>query len=315
MMLLPVTNIQRFSTQDGPGIRTTVFLKGCPLRCKWCHNPETQSSRQQIFYTAQNCIGCGACIEVCPKGAHFLDKDNSHRFDVTLCTGCLSCTNACPANAVEPVSKLMSPDEIIHVVLKDKVFYGNEGGITISGGEPLMHAEGCLGLLQLAKENGLSTVIETSGYFDEAYIEQLAKLTDLFLWDFKDGDAQRHMENTGVSNEKIMHNLFLMDAQETEILLRSVMVKGINMDDIHLCKMAETVSKLKHCIGAELIPYHAYGGSKNEQLGYEDNGRKDWIPAKDEMHAANERLQQLILKYWGQLSKINKLLSFPVRNS
>jgi pyruvate formate lyase activating enzyme len=293
-MLLPVTNIQRFSTHDGPGVRTTVFLKGCPLRCKWCHNPETQSCRQQIFYTSKNCIGCSECVKVCPTGALFFDEVGTHRFNVLKCTGCLNCTTVCPAKAVEPVSKWMTVEEIFDVVLKDKVFYGAAGGMTLSGGEPLLHAEGCLELLKLARENGISTAIETSGYFDEAYIEPLTKLTDLFLWDFKDGNLQRHVETTGVSNEKILHNLFLTDEKDTRILLRSTIVKGINMDDNHLHEIAKIVSRLKHCIGVELLPYHAYGGSKNEQLGYEDNGRQDWIPTADEMRIYRERLRHLL---------------------
>ncbi len=292
-MLLPVTSIQRFSTHDGPGIRTTVFLKGCPLRCEWCHNPETISTRNQILYSHQNCIGCGACVDICPTSAHYFDKKQIHRFDVKLCNGCLKCVDVCPTNAIESASRLMSVEEIINEVLKDKVFYGENGGITLSGGEPLLHAEGCLEILRLAKKNGLSTAIETSGYFDSSYIEKLAELTDIFLWDFKDGDNERHRKYTGVSNEKILHNLFLLDKQETKIILRCIMVKGINMDDIRFLAIAETFSKLKHCIGVELLPYHAFGGSKNEQLGYTDNGRKYWIPTIEDMIFAKERLSGL----------------------
>ena len=295
LLKLPVTSIQRFSTQDGPGIRTVVFFKGCPLRCAWCHNPETQSTRQQIFYTAQHCIGCGACREVCPTKAHFLDPEGNHCFDPARCTGCLACTTVCPTGAVEPVSKQMSVDEILHEVLKDQVFYGDRGGLTLSGGEPLLHREGSLELLRRAKENHISTVVETSGYFDESAIVPLAKYTDLFLWDFKDGDPKRHMEYTGVSSEKILRNLFLMDQQDTKILLRSVIVKGINLDNTHLRRLAETASKLKHCAGVELIPYHAYGGSKNRQLGYADSGRKEWIPSAEEMQEANRKLQQFLM--------------------
>jgi len=188
----------------------------------------------------------------------------------------------------------MTAEDIFRVVLKDKAFYGDRGGITLSGGEPLLHAQECIELLHLVKENGISTAIETSGYFDQSYIPRLAKLTDLFIWDFKDGNTQRHIKNTGLSNEIIIKNLFLTDRQNSKILLRSVMVKGLNMDDSHLKTLAETVSRLGNCIGVELLAYHAYGGSKNEQLGYEDNGRKEWIPSTEEMGIVHKRLQHIV---------------------
>ena len=292
-MLYPVTNIQRFSTHDGPGIRTTVFFKGCPMRCKWCHNPETQQSRQQIFFTEGNCIGCRACFSACKNQAHFLDDKKRHCFDISKCTGCLACVDVCPSNGVEAVSHLMSADKIIEIVMKDKPFYGELGGITLSGGEPLLHAEGCIELLSLAKHYGLSTAIETSGYFEEAYVERIARLTDLFLWDFKDGNAIRHMENTGVSNEKSLHNLQLLDEFETKILLRCIMIKGVNMDDENLMAIAAAMSQMKHCTGVELLPYHPFGGPKNKQLGYEDNGRKEWIPSQDDLQMTRRRLEEL----------------------
>lgn len=289
-MFLPVTKIQRFSTHDGPGIRTTVFLKGCPLRCIWCHNPEAQSCRQQIFYTPSNCIWCSACMSACPNGAHLLNADGTHLFDVKKCTGCLNCAKVCPSNAIEPVSKLMTCEEIFNTVIKDMAFYGDIGGLTLSGGEPLMHPEGCFELLMRAKDTGITTAIETSGYFDSAYIHRLAEVVDLFLWDFKDGNAQRHKKNTGVTNEKILQNLFLLDKKATKILLRCIMVKGINMDDSNLEAIARTAVRLEHCVGVELLPYHAYGGSKNKQMGYEENGNKDWVPSAQDLKNAKEKL-------------------------
>lgn len=291
--ILPVTNIQRFSTGDGPGIRTTVFLKGCPLDCKWCHNPETISCRQQIFYTRQNCIACGACINACARHAHFLDAEGNHMFDVKKCIGCLECAKVCPAKGIEPASSFLSAQDIMDIVMKDRAFYGENGGVTLSGGEPLLYIEGCLELLRMARQNGISAAIETSGYFEGSKIEKISALTDLFLWDFKDSDHRRHIENTGKSNRKILHNLFLADSFDTKILLRCILLKGINTDESHYNAIAGIYSQLKHCIGVELMPYHTYGGSKNEQLGYKDNGRMDWVPGADDLLSAKERLRSL----------------------
>ena len=139
-MELLVTKIQRFSTHDGPGVRTVVFLKGCPLRCKWCHNPETQLDRPQLFFSPQSCIGCSACIAACPTGAHQSDTNGSHRFNVSKCCGCLRCTRVCPTGASEPVGVAMQVEQIIEQVLRDRAFYGKDGGLTVSGGEPMRHA-------------------------------------------------------------------------------------------------------------------------------------------------------------------------------
>lgn len=276
-MKLPITNIQRFSTHDGPGIRTTVFLKGCPLSCVWCHNPETISPKQQIFYTAQNCIGCGACTEECPNKAHLL-KDGCHVFDVTRCDGCGRCVSVCPTGALEAASKSMSIEEITDIVMRDKAFYGKTGGITLSGGEPLLHPVGCIELLKKAKSEGITTAIETSGFFDRRYIPELVKYTDLFLWDFKDSDYERHKKQIGVYPDEILNNLFILDNYNVKILLSCILVNGINTIQEHYSAIAETYHKLSHCVGVKLLPYHAYGGSKMVQLGYLDNGRKEWVP-------------------------------------
>lgn len=291
-MLLPVTKIQRFSTHDGPGIRTTVFLKGCPLHCAWCHNPETQSEKQQLFFVKQLCIGCGGCVQICPQHAHIIDAEGAHHFDPDRCRTCLACSNICPTKALEPVCQYKTPQEVLEIVLKDAPFYGKNGGLTLSGGEPLLHAGKSLSLLQLAKRAGLHTAVETCGQFDSAVLPDLVQATDLFLWDVKDTNPIRHKEYTGVSGDTILKNLYIADSLGATTLLRCIIVKGVNLDDAHFSAIGTIFSKLQNCIGVELIPYHAYGGSKNAQLGYGENGRREWIPSEEDMAYAANQLQK-----------------------
>lgn len=289
-MLLPVTKIQKFCTQDGPGVRTTVFLKGCPLRCEWCHNPETQSAREETLYSPQLCIGCGKCAEICPQGAHILTAEG-HVRSADQCSGCGKCAQVCPGGACEQAQQMMTPDEIMREVLRDRPFYGRKGGLTLSGGEPMMHPEGCIELISLAKQSGVHTAMETSGFFDGKWLKDVAQLTDLFLWDFKDSDSQRHRKFTGQDNEKIIENLRRVDEFETSIRLRCILVSGVNLNEEHLAAIEETCHSLRHCEGVDLLPYHAYGSSKAVQLGREDNAHPVWIPTDEQMAWAREYLK------------------------
>ena len=291
-MLIPVTNIQRFSTRDGDGIRTTVFFKGCPLRCKWCHNPETQSMKPQIFYTAQHCIGCGNCCKICPNQAHQI-VEGRHCFAAEKCNGCGKCIAHCPTNAMESTVCLMSSEQIMEKVMRDEAFFGNSGGITLSGGEPLVHPQEAVKLLKMAKEKGISTAIETCGWFDSYYIPELVKYVDCFLWDYKDSDPNRHKENTGVFPQTILQNLHQIDGYPTQIVLRCILIKDINMLNEHYDAIAELYHRLSHCVRVDLLPYHAYGGSKMEQLGYPDNSHREWIPDKDAIERAAAYLKGL----------------------
>lgn len=286
---VPVTKIQRFSTHDGPGIRTTVFLKGCPLHCAWCHNPETQSFRPQIFYTERFCIHCGACVSVCPGGAHTL-SEGGHDYQAAACQGCLQCAAVCPSGACESCSEEMSVSQIMAAVRRDRAFFGVQGGLTLSGGEPMAHPEAALELLQAARAEGIGTALETCGYFPEVLIDRLAPLVDLFLWDFKDSDPERHRRNTGVSNEPILSNLRRLDRLGARIRLRCIIVRGINADQAHYDAIAALAHSLKGCEGVDLLAYHPYGGSKSVQLGREDDGRTDWIPTPDDMAKAADCL-------------------------
>lgn len=291
--MLPVTKIQHFCTKDGPGIRTTVFLKDCPLRCIWCHNPETQTASPPFFYTDHLCIRCGGCAQVCPKAVHRITK-TGHLLDRTACTHCMRCVKLCPTGALEACVQMLSPEEILREVLQDHAFYGTTGGVTFSGGEPTVHADQLIPLLRTFKEHGIHTAIETCGYFDPGILPALTAVTDLFLWDIKDTDDTRHFTNTGVSNRRILDNLKRADTLGAQTVLRCILLKSVNLNTAHLQALISLYQTLTHCVGVELIPYHTYGVSKNRQLGKNGIAHKEWIPSTEELHQAEDFLQQYV---------------------
>lgn len=283
-MQLPVTKIQKFCTHDGPGVRTTVFLKGCPLRCRWCHNPETQSIRQEFFYTPSYCLGCRACVAVCTEGVHAFTAE--HIINRSLCKSCNACTKACPSGALEACAQQMSAKQIMSDVMKDRAFYGEKGGLTLSGGEPLLHGKNILPLLQTAKENGLTTVIETCGVFEPTLLDTIVPMTDLFLWDIKDTNPERHRTNTGGSLETVLANLRKADSLCAKTRLRCILLQGVNLNDEHLAALTAIYHSLRYCEGIELLPYHTYGDSKNMQLALPSAAHLEWIPTSEQMEQA-----------------------------
>lgn len=287
---LKVTDIQRFCMHDGPGVRTTIFLKGCPLRCAWCHNPETQKSSEELLFYPNKCIGCGTCIGYCPQGAHILEEQ--HAVDRTKCTFCGECAKICPTNALDICGREMSIEEILTVIEKDRAFYGHLGGVTLSGGEPFAQKKKTIALLKACKERGFSTSVETCGYADHDVIREAAPYVDLFLWDIKDTNSARHKQYTGVSNEIILKNLSLVNEMNAKIRLRCILVNGVNTDEHHYSAIVEIAKKINKFNGVELIPYHAYGGTKAVFLGHEDNGRKEWIPEADELEKVKIMLKK-----------------------
>lgn len=288
---VPVTKIQRFSTHDGPGVRTTVFFKGCPLRCRWCHNPETQSATMQVYYTEKFCIGCGACASVCPVGAHIF-SDGAHRFDASRCRGCLGCAQVCPSMACEACARPMTVPEILAEVERDRPFFGQRGGITLSGGEPMFHSEAALTLLEEAKVRGLHTAVETCGVFDDRYVARLTACADLLLWDFKDSDPARHQAYTGGSNEGVVARLRQVDALGGRSRLRCIMVRGVNMERAHYEAIAELYHGLRHCEGVDLLPYHPFGASKAKQLGRQEEQHTEWMPTQEALRDAAALLRE-----------------------
>jgi len=299
-MKLEVTDIQRGCTHDGPGLRTTVFLKGCPLHCRWCHNPETQRPQKEFFYRPEKCIGCMQCVAVCPAGAH-TQQDGMHLYDPTLCAGCMACAENCPSGALESASKTMSVDEVVQQVCLDKVFYRRRGGMTVSGGEPTAQKEGLLALLDGAKAEGIHTCLETCGAFPRSLAPELARRVDLFLYDMKDTDPVRLKENTGADLALVTENLRALDALGAQSILRCILIPEVNMDSTHANALAALYGQLSNCQHMELLPYHPYGLSKSEQLGRE--GIRYRQPERDELTAFARLLQaqNIPVKLYGSL--------------
>lgn len=261
-----VFNIQKCSVNDGPGIRTTVFLKGCPLNCLWCHNPESKKSEPQVMLFPSKCVGCGECVKTCPEGLHSFGPDGTHNIRRSQCLSCGTCTANC-VGALEMCGKQMTTKEVLEQVLADKVFYEHSGGgMTLSGGEPLFQPAFTLELLKKAKEQGLHTCIETCGFAPWHVIEAVKPYVDLFLWDVKETDSTYHRKFTGVPNEPILENLRKLDAAGAKIVLRCPIIPGCNDRPELLQAIGQLAESLHGVQRIDVSPYHPLGKSKSEAL-------------------------------------------------
>lgn len=278
-----VFNIQKMSIHDGPGIRTTVFLKGCPLNCLWCANPESQAVRLEIACFHNRCVSCGYCAAVCPK--HIIsDGDGYEITDRSRCDLCLECVRECCTGAKKLVGEEYTVERLYEEILRDKNFYDTSGGgVTFSGGEPLMQRGFLLAMLRMCKEGGLHTAIETSGATSDirGFIELLDYL-DLVFFDIKHMDEEEHRRLTGVSNKSILDNLAAVSKRHSNIIARTPVIPGINDDATNICRTAEYAASLG-IRRLELLPYHELGKNKYTQIGREYDLADVQVPAEEHM--------------------------------
>lgn len=258
-----IFDIKKFAINDGPGIRTAVFVKGCPLSCLWCHNPESQSFRPELAFSPDKCIGCGFCAKVCPHGCFAAGS-----FDRSRCVSCGQCTRECYTGARELIGRSATVEEVMAEVRKDRVFYQNSGGgMTISGGEPLAQSEFTLALLQQAKQEHFHTCLDTCGFAAQETVAAVFPYVDLWLYDIKETDPERHLEYTQAPLAPILDNLNWIDAAGGESILRCPVIPGLNDRLAHAENLAEIANRLRHVREINLMPYHPLGESKLARLG------------------------------------------------
>ncbi len=267
-----VFNIVHGSFVDGFGIRTTVFLKGCPLRCKWCCNPEGQKYEPELKYTAQKCTGCMECVGACPEGAirpvETEDGKKIVAIDRSKCTNCLKCVEACYTGALDSFGKLYTVNELYDVVRKDVSYYRSSGGgVTVGGGEATVQADFALAFIRKCKQNFIHVAVDTCGYTVSERAFEVLSEADLLLYDIKGMDAAVHEKNTGKSNELILENLRKLDAKGIPSIIRLPLIPGYNDYDETIRATAAFLSELKHVVRVDLMNYHEYGRVKYEQLG------------------------------------------------
>lgn len=283
-----VFDIQRYSIHDGPGIRTIVFLSGCPLSCEWCSNPESQTLNFVIMYQKKDCVHCGRCISVCKRGA--IHPNNEGFIDRAKCSGCGECVNACPTGALVLKGKRMTVAQVIKELKKDAITYRRSGGgITLSGGEPLLQSDFSRELLRACKAQGWHTAIESTGFATEDAIKKVFTFVDLGLIDIKNIDAEKHKRHTGVSNESILKNIKII-AQMTKVVIRVPVIPGFNSSIEEILAIARYAKEVSGVDTLHLLPYHTYGENKYELLGRDYRMKA----VKSLMASEMEKLQEIV---------------------
>lgn len=262
-----VFDIQRFCVHDGPGVRTTVFLKGCNMRCAWCHNPESFSAEPALLYRAEKCTACGKCAVACKSGAHEA-TGGEHIFHRARCTACGACARTCPSGALELSGRRMTAEAVLESVEKDAKYYvSSGGGVTFSGGEASVQFDFLLELLGGCNERGLHTALETNGLITPARLKALLPRTDLFLFDFKHSGADAHRRWTGAPLAPVLETLAALDAAHAHVILRCPVIPGVNDTDAHFESIRALKTKYACIEKAEIMAYHDIGKSKWDAAG------------------------------------------------
>ncbi len=279
-----IFDIKRYAINDGPGIRITLFMKGCPLSCKWCHNPEGMSSKVQKMYHASKCIGAKECINICPKDALTLTPEGI-RTNQVRCDLCGKCAEVCPTKAIEMSGTLYSVPEIVEIIKKETLLMDQSaGGVTFSGGEPLMHAKFLFELLDACGQLDIHRTVDTTGFANQNIIKEAAKRTDHFLYDLKIMDPIRHKEWTGVDNDIILKNLILLAEMNASITIRIPVVVGVNSDIQNIEATARFVSNLPGTpLTVQLLPYHDIAANKHHKLGNQYDSSEMSTPSSEDI--------------------------------
>ena len=265
-----ISTVQKYSTKDGPGIRSTVFFKGCPLGCLWCSNPELIRSQPDLLYTREKCTRCGTCIKACPRDALSFGEDEYIVIDRSLCNGCGICNKACPNGALELIGKLVTVDELSKELLKDHVFYQTSGGgVTFSGGEPLWQSGFVAQVANRMKEEGVHTALDTAGDVGWCHFEEVLDFIDLVLFDIKVAGQEQHRQFTGRENDLILGNLHLLSQRGVPMHVRLVIIPGVNDSESEIRARMEIISSLNSVEQVDILPYHRYGAGKYARLGLE----------------------------------------------
>ncbi len=288
-----IFDIKRYSIHDGPGIRTTIFLKGCALRCLWCHNPESIDPGPELMHWPGRCSRCYACIKACPLAAISKDQAGAVVIDRTRCDLCGKCAAACLYDAMQMVGREASVEDVLAEVEKDRIFYEQSGGgVTLSGGDPLVQSDFAEALIDACRSRGIRTALDTAGMSQNWVLDRLAAKTDLVLYDLKCMDEARHREFTGVSNAPILENLKRLAAAGTEIWIRIPLVHGVNDDDDHIRRTIAFLQSLKTIRRVGILPYHSGGLEKARRIGREAHFRKFETPSEERIAAVEAAFRE-----------------------